>query len=70
MSETKAYVVLFACGLLAEVGTVIGLEALGASGEAQVSGVMICLVVMSFLVGVIGVHYEPDDGKQRSRSDH
>lgn len=59
MTETKAYVLLFVCGLLAEAASVIGLEALGASGEAQVAAVMICLVVTSFLVGVIGLHYEP-----------
>jgi hypothetical protein len=57
MSETKAFILLFACGLLATLGSMLGLAALGSDGEAQAAAAVLCLVVMSFFVGAIGVHF-------------
>jgi hypothetical protein len=65
MTETRAYVLLAAGGLAVETGIYLGVSAVGGSGKVFVMLTMFCLIATSFLVGVIGVRYEPDEEDSR-----
>ena len=58
MTENQAYVLDVALGCLATWGSVILLNAIGANDGFQLVAAMVGLVATSFMVGVIGVHYE------------
>jgi hypothetical protein len=58
MTENQAYVLDIAVGCVVTWGSVILLNALGANDGFQLIAGMMGLVATSFLVGVIGVHYE------------
>ena len=62
MDEKWAIVLLFVFGALVTLGSILGLAALGSDGEAQAAAAVLCLVVMSFFVGVIGLVYERRQG--------
>ena len=69
MTETKAYVLAMSLGVLVETAIFFGLEALGARGETVASAIVVWLVVMSFGVSLVGVHYERKGLRQRRHTD-
>ena len=58
MTETKALLLDAVIGCILTWGSVVLLNALGAAGRFQGVAAMLGLVITSFMVGVICVHYE------------
>jgi len=58
MTENQAYVLNVVAGLVVTLGGLSLLSALGVDGTLLLVAGMLGLVGTSFMVGVIGVHYE------------
>jgi hypothetical protein len=66
MSESRAYVLVIALGLLGLGLTTLILDALGSSNHVLLVATMFWLIAPAFCVGAIGVHYEsPRDEEHR-----
>jgi positive regulator of sigma E activity len=58
MTENQAFVLDFVVGLVITLGSIVLLDALGANEGLQLVAALLGLVGTSFMVGVIGEHYQ------------
>jgi hypothetical protein len=58
VTRNQAHALLVICGLIGEVFIFFAVDSLGASHRMVILAVLVWMMVVCYMVGVIGVHYE------------
>ena len=65
MTRTRALVAIFVCGLLLTTVAIIGMAAVGVTGELLSMGALVPLALMSFLISRVFRHFGAYDRRSR-----
>ena len=64
MTRTKTNLLLVIAGLIGETAIFFALEAVGASHQMVILAVLVWMMLVCYMVGVFGVHFERKEEEQ------
>jgi hypothetical protein len=67
MTKTRALVAILIGGLLLEAGAILGMAAVGATGDLLSLGALVPLVLASFSSSLVIMHFGSYGGRERDK---